>query len=207
VQVLTLAVPKFFINVSGQNGFSVFGTTTSDFHLAADMLLEKKVEHVAMEATGVYWMGLYDIFESRGLKVTLVKAGDAKNLPGRDKTDGEDCQWICNLFSHGLLRPSVIPAEQIRQLRVYMRLRDDHIGLSAQHKQHIQKAFIMMNIRLPETISDITGTSGRKMIEAILQGERDPEQIALLCHSTIRNKKSEQLLKALQGIYKDEYLL
>lgn len=197
---------QIFVNVSTENGYTIFGTTTSDFQKAADMLQEKKVKHVAMEATGVYWMGLYDIFESRGLKVTLVKAGDAKNLPGRDKTDGEDCQWICNLFSHGLLRPSVIPVEQIRQLRMYMRLREDHIGLGAQHKQHIQKAFIMMNIRLPETLSDITGKSGRKMIEAILEGERNAEQLALLCHSTIRNKKSTQLLKALQGIYKDEYL-
>jgi len=197
---------QIFIAVENENNFTSYGTTTSDFHLAASMLANKDIKNIAMEATGVYWMGLYDILESRGFKVTLVKAGDAKNLPGRDKTDGEDCQWICKLFSHGLLRASVIPEDKIRQLRVFIRMRQDHISIAAQHKQHIQKAFVMMNVRLPETISDITGTSGRKMIEAILNGERDAKQLLSLCHSTIRNKKEEQILKALTGIYKEEYV-
>jgi transposase len=197
---------KIFVALENQSNFSTYGTTTADFHQAADFLTGHGIVHVAMEATGVYWMGLYDILEGRGFKVTLVKAGDAKNLPGRDKTDGEDCQWICKLFSHGLLRPSVIPNDSIRELRIYLRMRHDHISLAAQHKQHIQKAFIMMNVRLPEALSDITGSSGRKMIEAILNGERDAEQLVALCHSTIRNKKEQQILKALTGIYKNEYL-
>jgi transposase len=197
---------QIFIGIEGKNDFTSYGTTTSDFQQASDMLLKEGIKHVAMEATGVYWMGLFDILEARGLKVTLVKAGDAKNLPGRDKTDGVDCQWICKLFAHGLLRPSVIPDEKIRQLRIILRMRQDHISLAAQHKQHIQKAFIMMNVRLPEAISDVTGASGRKMIEAILEGERDPHILLSLCHNTIRNKKEEQILKALTGIYKEEYL-
>lgn len=197
---------QIFIGIEGKSDYTAYGTTTYDFQQAADMLNKSDIKHVAMEATGVYWMGLFDILESRGFKVTLVKAGDAKNLPGRDKTDGVDCQWICKLFAHGLLRPSVIPDENIRQLRIILRMRQDHISLAAQHKQHIQKAFIMMNVRLPETISDITGASGRKMIEAILKGERDPHILLSLCHSTIRNKKEEQILKSLTGIYKEEYL-
>jgi transposase len=196
---------KIFVAVLHKEGFKTYGTTTVDFQLAAEDLIKEGIEEVAMEATGVYWMGLYDILEQHGLKATLVKAGDAKQLPGRDKTDGEDCQWLCHLFSKGLLRNSVIPSNSIRELRQYMRLRQDHVELAAQHKQHIQKNLIMMNLRIPETISDITGVSGRRLIEAILGGERNPEHLAGLCHSTILKKK-EKLLKALQGIYKTEYL-
>ena len=87
-----------------------------------------------------------------------------------------------------------------------MRLRSDHISMAGQHKQHIQKALIMMNVRLPEAISDITGQSGRKMIEAILKGERDPDHLLSLCHTSIRRKKAEEIRRALTGIYKDEYL-
>lgn len=197
---------KVFLAMEGQMGYKSFGTTTADFEDASQFLLENRIQAVCMEATGVYWMGLYDVLERHGLKVTLVKAGDAKNLPGRDKTDGEDCQWICKLFSLGLLRPSVIPTDHIRQLRIYMRLRSDHISMAGQHKQHIQKALIMMNVRLPEAISNITGQSGIKMIEAILGGERDPNQLLELCHTSIKFKKAEEIRKALTGIYKDEYL-
>lgn len=197
---------KIFIGLLNRDGYTAFGTTTVDFHQAADYLLSAGIKSVAMEATGVYWIGLFDVLLSRGLKPVLVKAGDAKSLPGRDKTDGEDCQWICTLFSHGLLRESVIPEENIRELRHYMRLRADHIEMAASHKQHMQKALIMMNIRLPEAISDITGKSGLSMIEAILKGERDSNKLLLLCDSRIRKNKSAEILKALEGIYKKEYL-
>ena len=197
---------KVFLAIEGQPGYKSFGTTTVDFEEASRHLIENQIQAVCMEATGVYWMGLYDVLERYGLRVTLVKAGDAKNLPGRDKTDGEDCQWICKLFSLGLLRPSVIPNDRIRQLRLYMRLRSDHISIAGQHKQHIQKSLIMMNVRLPEIISDITGQSGRKMIEAILKGERSPDQLLALCHTSIKSKKAEEISKALKGIYKEEYL-
>jgi len=196
---------NIFVAILNKDGFKVFGTTTVDFQSAVDYLLSENIKDVAMEATGVYWMGLYDILEQRGLKAVLVKAGDAKQLPGRDKTDGEDCQWLCHLFSGGLLRNSVVPKDSIRTLRQYMRMRNDHIELAAQHKQHIQKNMIMMNLRLPETLSDITGVSGRKIIEAILTGERDPQKLVLLCHGAI-GPKGDKILKALQGIYKDEYL-
>jgi transposase len=197
---------NIFVAILGKDGFTTYGTTTVDFKSAADYLDSFEVNRVAMEATGVYWMALYDILEERGLKPTLVKAGDAKQLPGRDKTDGEDCQWLCHLFSVGLLRNSVVPQDNIRELRQYMRLRHDHIEMAAQHKQHIQKNMIMMNLRLPETISDITGLSGLKLIEAILAGERNAERLVDLCHTSIVVKKREQLLKALVGVYKNEYL-
>lgn len=197
---------KIFVAILGKDGFKVFGTTTFDFNAAAHFLLSEQVKHVAMEATGVYWIGLYDVLEQHGLKCMLVKAGDAKQLPGRDKTDGEDCQWLCHLFSKGLLRNSVIPKDNIRELRHYMRLREDHTELAAQHKQQIQKNLLMMNIRLPEAISDITGVTGRRMIESILKGERDPKMLVQLCHGTIELKKREQIFKSLQGIYKPEYV-
>lgn len=197
---------NIFVAILNKDGFKVFGTTTVDFHSAADYLAGENVKQVAMEATGVYWMGLYDVLENRGFKPCLVKAGDAKQLPGRDKTDGEDCQWLCELFSKGLLRNSIIPQDNIRELRHYMRMREDHIEMAAQHKQHIQKNMLMMNIRLPEAISDITGVSGKRIIESILAGERDPQKLVALCHGRIESGKREKIFKSLQGIYKKEYL-
>lgn len=196
---------EIFIGILNSDGFKRFGTTTVDFKMAGDYLQSKQIKFVAMEATGVYWMGLYSVLDTAGFEVTLVKAGDAKQLPGRDKTDGEDCQWLCELFSKGLLRKSVIPSNAIRELRQFMRLRQDHVEMAAQHKQHIQKFLIMMNIRLSEVISDITGVTGKKMVEAILRGERDPQLLLAYCHGTIKADKN-QILKSLQGIYRKELL-
>lgn len=120
-----------------------------------------------MEATGIYWVTLYDILEEEKFDVTLVNPSDSKNLPGR-KTDVQDCQWIQQLFSYGLLRKSFVPEDVVRKLRVYTRMREDKLQMAASHIQHMQRALIQMNIRLPEVLSQTHGASGMAMIKAIL---------------------------------------
>jgi transposase len=178
----------------------VFDTFTEDLEALADYLLLYQVVTVAMEATGVYWMVLYSILDSRGLDVWLVDGKETKQVPGR-KTDVKDSSWILQLHSYGLLKRCFVPQEYIQELRSYQRLREDHIRSSSMHINHMQKALIGMNIRLPEVISQVHGASGMKMIHAILDGQRDPETLLSLCNATIRNKKGDQVLKALRGHY------
>jgi len=141
-----------------------------------------------MEATGVYWFALYDLIEQAGINVCLVNGREVNNVPGR-KSDVEDCQWIQQLHSFGLLRPCFIPDDITRQLRTYSRLRQDHHSLSTQHIQHMQKAFDSMNIKLHNVISQITGVSGMRILKAIISGNHNPEELASLCEDSILKKK------------------
>jgi len=202
---IDIGAEQIFVSAEDE-GYQTFGCFTQEFKLAAAYLKERNVSNVAMEATGVYWIPLKDILEEEGVRVILVKAGDAKQLPGREKTDGADCQWIRTLHQYGLLRPCVIPEATIRQLRTYMRIRLDNIEMASQHIQHMQKAFILMNIRLHQVISQLTGASGRRIIEAILSGERDAEKLVLLCDNQILANKKKEVILSLQGNYRDEYL-
>jgi transposase len=158
-----------------------------------------------MEATGIYWVTLYDILEEMGFDVTLVNPADSKNLPGR-KTDVQDCQWIQQLFSYGLLRKSFVPEDIVRKLRVYTRMREDKLQIASTHIQHMHKALIQMNIRLPEVLSQTHGASGMAMIKAIIAGERNPETLLSYCTSSLIKRKREEILLALEGNYKEEYL-
>jgi transposase len=196
---------KIFV-CANDSGYKSFDTFTEDLRLAAAYLKDCTVNSVAMEATGVYWLPVKDILESEGIEVTLVRAGDANQLPGREKTDGEDCQWIRTLHQHGLLRPCFIPEEIIRELRTIIRLRQDHIEMAAAHIQHMQKAFTLMNLRLHQVISQIQGVSGRRIIESILNGERDAETLTMLCDKQIVRNKKEEVMKSLNGNYREEYL-
>lgn len=177
-----------------------FETFTSDLVSLGDYLLDNKVTTVAMEATGVYWYVLYDILVDAGLDVWLVDGRQTRQLPGR-KTDVKDCQWIQQLHSYGLLNRCYVSEGLIKELRSYQRLREDHLRSAAMHVQHMQKALIEMNIRLPEVLSQVHGASGMALITAILGGERDLRKLVSLCHKSIREKKEEELLKALQGHY------
>jgi transposase len=177
-----------------------FGTFTSDFKILAKYLKEKEVNTVAMEATGVYWVILYDILSEEGFDVWLVDGRQTKQVPGR-KTDVKDCSWIQQLHSYGLLSRCFVAEGSLKDLRSYQRLREDHIRSSAMHINHMQKALIEMNIRLPEVLSQIQGKTGIALIEAILSGERDKATLLSLCYSSVRKKKKEELLKALEGYY------
>lgn len=182
-----------------------YGTFTSDFKILAAYLLSKSITSVAMEATGVYWVVLYDILTQAGLEVWLVDGRQTRQVPGR-KTDVKDCQWIQQLHSYGLLNRCYVSEGLLKELRAYQRLREDHLRTAAMHIGQMQKALIEMNIQLPQVLSQVHGKSGMALIEAILAGERDKEKLLALCDKRIREQKSQQVLKALEGYYTESGL-
>ena len=190
---------KVFVGIENLEVRS-FDTFTEDLELLADYLLDNQVTTVAMEATGVYWVILYDILELRGLDVWLVDGRSTKQVPGR-KTDVKDCQWIQQLHSYGLLSRCFVADDLIQELRGYQRLREDHIRSAAMHINHMQKALTLMNIRLKEVLSQVHGASGLKIIRSILEGERNPEVLVEMCHSNILKNKRDQVVKSLNGHY------
>ena len=196
---IDIGAQRVFTAVDGQPVVSHL-TFTEDFLLLRDYLLKNKVETVAMEATGVYWVILYEILEEAGIDVWLVDGRQTKQLPGR-KTDVKDCQWIQELHSFGLLNRCLVVDADVKELRSYVRLREDHINSSSMHINHMQKALTTMNIRLKEVLSQIHGVSGMAIIEAILSGERDKNVLINLCHQSLLKKKKELILKALDGRY------
>jgi transposase len=181
-----------------------FGAFTEDLHALADWLKQCRVTSVAMESTGVYWIALFQILETRGFEVCLVNARHLRNVPGR-KTDVVDCRWLQYLHSVGLLQPSFRPADQVCAVRTLLRHRDRLVETAALFVQRMQKALTEMNLHLHHVISDITGVTGTAIIEAILAGERDPK--ALAKHRDHRIKASEATIaKALVGDYRPELL-
>jgi len=181
-----------------------FGTFTADLEALADWLIECRVTTVAMEATGVYWIPVFQILERRGLKALLVNPRQTKNVAGR-KTDVQDCQWIQRLHTYGLLQGSFRPDDPYCVLRTYLRYRDELVAARSTQCQHMQKALCQMNLQLSQVLSDVTGVSGLAIIGAILQGERDPAKLATLADRRVRAKPAT-IQKALQGDYRDEHL-
>ena len=190
---------KVFVGLEGGDVVS-FETFTSDFIRLSEHLKLNKVLTVAMEATGVYWIVLFDILVKDGFDVWLVDGRQTKQVPGR-KTDVRDCQWIQQLHSYGLLNRCYVAEGYLKELRSYNRLREDHLRSCAMHINQMQKVLIEMNIRLPEVLSQTHGASGLSIIRAILSGERDKHTLLSLCHKSIIKNKSEQVLKALEGFY------
>lgn len=188
-------------------GFDVkcFGTFTKDIKALIIYLISCGVDSVAMETTGIYWFPIYDMLVEAGIEVYVVNAAHAKNVPGR-KTDVLDSEWLRELHTFGLLRSSFIPVEEIRRLRTYMRLRDDHIEMAATHKNHLNKNLDAMNLKIGNVISDITGVSGQALIKAIISGERNSENLLLVCNTQIVSNKKEELLASFEGNYKAEYI-
>ena len=181
-----------------------FEAFTADLYRLADWLAECRVETVAMESTGVYWIPLFGVLEERGFEVMLVDPSRIKNVPGR-KTDVLDCQWLQQLHTYGLLSGAFRPDEDIRRLRSYLRQRAMLVEHAAQHIQHMQKALTQMNVKLQHVIRDITGKTGVDIIEAIVQGERNPRRLARLRDP--RTKSDERTIaKSLQGHWRKEHL-
>ena len=181
-----------------------FDTFTDDLYQIADWLLSCSVTTAAMESTGVYWIPLYEILEACGIEVCLVNAHTTKNVSGR-KSDAEDCQWIQQLHTYGLLAASFRPPADICTLRTYVRQRETLLQQRARQIQHMQKALHQMNLKLTTVISDITGVTGMQILRAILDGEHDPRVLAQYRDS--RCKRSEaDIAKALTGNYQPEHL-
>jgi transposase len=181
-----------------------FQTFTQDLMALADWLQRCRIRTVAMESTGVYWIPLMQILEARGLEVFLVNARYAKNVPGR-RTDVSDCQWLQYLHSVGLLRASFRPAPEVCAVRSLLRHRDGLVELASHHVQHMQKALDQMNLQLHHVISDITGTTGLAILDAVLAGERDVNKLASLRDPRIR-ATTETIAKSLVGDYRPEHL-
>jgi len=181
-----------------------FATFTEDLNRLADWLQACGVDTVAMEATGVYWIPLFQILEARGFEVCLVNARYYQNVPGR-RTDVSDCQWLRHLHSVGLLRRSFRPADQVCVLRSLVRHRDGLIQTASSHVLRMQKALNQMNLQIHHVISDITGLTGLRIVDAILAGERDPAKLAKLRDGRIKASE-ETIIKSLVGDYRREHL-
>lgn len=201
---IDIGAKEIFIAAEKQPVIS-FGTFTEDFQNARDYLLSCGIKTVALEATGVYWMILYEVLEAAGLDVWLIDGRQTQQVPGR-KTDVKDCQWIQQLHSHGLVNRCFVPDRLVKEVRTYQRMREDHLRTASMHINHMQKALTEMNIRLKEVLSQVHGASGLAIIEAIIGGERDPHKMLALCHSSVRKNKPEQILKALEGHYTESGL-
>ena len=181
-----------------------FAAFTEDLFALADWLSACRITTVAMEATGVYWIPLFEILERRGFEVVLVNARHVKNVPGR-KSDVVDCQWLQELHSLGMLSASFRPSDAVVALRGFVRHRKMLVEYAAAHIQHMHKALVQMNVQLQHVVSDVTGTTGMKIIRAILAGERDPKVLAQ--HRDYRCRASlETIEKSLIGNWRDEHM-
>lgn len=196
---IDIGAKKVFTAIEGQPVVSHL-TFTEDLKALRDYLLKHYVKTAAMEATGVYWVILYELLEEAGIDVWLVDGRQTKQVPGR-KTDVKDCQWIQELHSYGLLNRCLVVDTDIKELRSYLRLREDHIQSSSMHINHMQKALTVMNIRLKEVLSQLHGVSGLAIVEAILNGERNKDILVELCHKSVLKTKKELILKSLEGKY------
>jgi len=181
-----------------------FGFWTADLHKMAAWLVACRIDTVAMQSTGVYWIPLYDILEQHGLRVVLVNAQHTKNVPGR-KTDVQECQWLMKLHTYGLLRDSFRLAQHLEGVRTVWRVRGRHVEEAARSVQHMQKALTKMNVQLANVISDVSGLTGQAIVGAILQGQRDPYKLAELSDPHIRASK-EEIARSLEGTWREDVL-
>ena len=154
-----------------------FGTMTSELRELAGWLQQKGIRHVAMESTGVYWKPVWNILEPAGFELLLANAQEVKVVPGR-KTDVRDAEWIAELLAHGLLRGSFVPPASVRELRELTRYRSSLVRDRARTINRLQKVLEAGNIKLANVVSDIDGVSARLMLEALVAGERDTQQLA-----------------------------
>jgi transposase len=181
-----------------------FPSFTVDLNAIADWLTACGVDTVAMESTGVYWIPLFELLESRGFTVFLVNARHVKNVSGR-KSDVLDCQWLQQLMTYGLLRGAFRPAEQVCMLRALYRQRGMLLRSQGRHVQHMQKALTQMNIQLTNVLSDVVGESGQKILRAIVAGERDGQVLGAMKNVRVRASVDE-IAKSLQGNWRAEHL-
>lgn len=181
-----------------------FQAFTGDIERMADWLVSLGIQTVAMESTGVYWVPVYEVLQSRGIEAIVANAREARCVPGR-KSDVNDAQWLQRLHACGLLRASFRPGHDIAALRAYLRLRERHLDYAAAHIQHMQKALTFMNLQLHHVVSDITGVTGMKIIRAIVGGQRDPQVLATM--RDVRCKACIQTVRAaLVGNYQAEHV-
>jgi len=188
--------------VDGKSFTEKFGTSSKELLRLGDWLVDKGVTIVAMESTGVYWKPVWNLLEGR-VELMLVNAQHVKQVPGR-KTDVTDCQWIAQLLEHGLLKASFVPARPQRELRDLTRQRTQLLRDRARVVNRLQKVLEDANIKLASVATDITGKSGRAILDALVEGTLPPERMAELVHKRMEAKKPA-LREALRGRATDHH--
>src|SRR6516165_1782919 len=181
-----------------------FPTFTQDLHMLADWLQQCRVDTVAMESTGVYWIPLFQILEARGMEVHLVNAQHVHNVPGR-KSDILDCQWLQYLHTVGLLRASFRPEQAVCEIRSLMRHRENLVQMACVHVQHMHKSLDQMNLQIHHVISDITGQTGLAILDGIIAGNHHPQELAKLRDHRIK-ASVDTVTKSLVGDYRPEHI-
>ena len=181
-----------------------FGGYTCDLNLIAEWLISCNIDTVAMESTGIYWKQLFVVLQEYGLQVYLVNSRHVKNVTGK-KTDEQDAHWIMRLHTCGLLSNSFQPEEQVRTLRELLRHRKSLGKTKSVAVNKMTKALNMMNLKLNMVLSDITSVSAQRIIQAIISGERNPEELIQYVHYKVKAPRP-QILKALQAVWREECL-
>lgn len=189
----------------GQSPVRSYSAFTQDLDKLVEWLQQCKVQTVAMESTGVYWIPLCQKLETAGLEVVLANARHLRQVPGR-KTDVKDCQWLQRLHSYGMLNGSFRPADQFCRFRTLMRHRENLVASCGQQVQYMQKALNSMNVHLHHVVSDLNGQTGLRILDAILAGERDPKVLVGLRDERIKRSTPEEMEAALQGDWREEHL-
>ncbi len=181
-----------------------FTSFTDDLLAMAQWLKSLEVEVVAMEATGVYWIPLYEVLDAQGFDVHLVNSRATRQVSGR-KSDVLDCQWIWQLMSHGLLKGAFRPADAVCSLRSYVRQHAGKVEEQSRCIGHMQKALTQMNIQLDNVVSDLMGKTGTAILRSIIAGERDPQQLAKLRDRRLRADEAT-VARSLHGNWREEHL-
>lgn len=192
-----VACARHMTNGTVKRGVRTFKTMTTDLLALSEWLASQGCTHVAMEATGVYWKPVWHILSDGDVALTLANAAHVKNVPGR-KTDTNDATWLADLLAHGLIRASFVPDAATQEQRGLLRTRKQLVRERASHVQRLQRTLEDANIKLDSAVCDITGVSGRAMIEALIDGQTDPARLADLAHRRIRTAP-EVLREALRG--------
>lgn len=188
----------------GRREIRAFATTTQQIQACVGWLKQQRVQSVAMESTGVYWIPVLEILESSGLETLLVDTRPLSRVPGR-KTDVEDCQWIQTLHSHGLLQSSYRPGEEISQLRTIVRQKAVLVREQADWVRRMQKCLDQMNVRVHHAVSDMQGATGKAIVRAIVAGERDAHKLAKLRDPGCRHSEKE-IAEFLSGHWRSDHL-
>ena len=183
-----------------------FGGTTAELLRLAAWLKERRVESVAMESTGVYWIAPHEVLEGQGLHVLLVDTRHLAQVPGRDKkSDPSDCEWLQRLHSCGLLKGAFRPKEEVCMLRTLVRDKANLVAELGDWIRRMQKSLDQMNVRLHRAVSDVDGVTGMAILRAIVKGERDPEKLAELRDRRCRQSR-EEIAEQLRGHWREDHL-
>ena len=189
---------------AAQRECRTYDTTTTSLEALREWLVASQCQVVAMEATGVYWMPIFKILGEAEFELIVANAAHVKGVKGR-KSDLNDAMWIADLAACGLIKASFVPDEPVHELRTLMRTRKQLVREQTGHVQRIQKTLTEANIRLDSVMSDIMGTNGRRVIEALIAGQRDPKKLVALTDRRLKKATPKQLYDALHGRLTDHH--